>query len=173
MLVSDKVSCNNGKDCHYIVGYQVDDALIPLLISTPKNLFSYGVSQYDKNSAYKMLFIVPEEKSRVGSVWKNLEWGWVTVIWKTGNRTSKRRRRVESVEKMHKEKFHGKDVPYDTYCNAMTVLKIDSVFKQSKNYHSQAYVKSREYVQKTNNVTCWVIMMMDFLRCKKKAKRFL
>ena len=24
VVVSDKVSCNNGKDCHYIVGYQVD-----------------------------------------------------------------------------------------------------------------------------------------------------
>ena len=36
MLVSDKVSCNNGKDCRYIVGYQVDEALIALFISTPK-----------------------------------------------------------------------------------------------------------------------------------------
>ena len=24
VVVSDKVSCNNGKDCRYIVGYQVD-----------------------------------------------------------------------------------------------------------------------------------------------------
>ena len=54
VMVSDKVSCNNGKDCHYIVGYQVDGALIPLLIRTPKNIFSYGVPQYDKNSAYTM-----------------------------------------------------------------------------------------------------------------------
>ena len=36
MVVSDKVSCNNGKDCCYIVGYQVSKALIPLLIKTPK-----------------------------------------------------------------------------------------------------------------------------------------
>ena len=30
-------------------------------------------------------------------------------------------------------------------------------------------------MQKTNNVTCWVMimMMMDFLRYKKKAKKFL
>ena len=54
VVVSDKVSCNNGKDCRYIVGYQVDGALIPLLIRTPKNIFSYGVPQYDKNSAYTM-----------------------------------------------------------------------------------------------------------------------
>ena len=35
-VVSDKVQWNNGKDCHYIVSYQVDGALIPLFIKTPK-----------------------------------------------------------------------------------------------------------------------------------------
>ena len=61
-MVSDKVSCNNGKDCPYIVGYQVDGELIPLFIKTLKNIFNYGVSQYDKNSAYTMSFNVSEEK---------------------------------------------------------------------------------------------------------------
>ena len=54
LVISDKVPCNYGKDCRYIVGYQADGALIPLFIKTPKNVFSYGVSQYDKNSAYTM-----------------------------------------------------------------------------------------------------------------------
>ena len=36
VVVSDKVPWNNGKDCHYIVSYQVDEALIPLFIRTPK-----------------------------------------------------------------------------------------------------------------------------------------
>ena len=59
-MISDKVSCNNnGKDC-YIVGYQVDGALIPLFVKMPKNMFSYGVSQYDKNSAYRISFNVSE-----------------------------------------------------------------------------------------------------------------
>ena len=39
LVVSDKVPCNNGKDCHYIVGYQTDEALIPLFIKTPKKIF--------------------------------------------------------------------------------------------------------------------------------------
>ena len=30
VVVSDKVSFNNGKDCRYIVGYQVNGALITL-----------------------------------------------------------------------------------------------------------------------------------------------
>ena len=65
LVVSGKVSRNNGKDCRYIVGYQVDGVLIPLFIRTPKNIFSYGVSQYDKNSAYTMSFNVSQEKGWV------------------------------------------------------------------------------------------------------------
>ena len=49
LVVSDKASCNNRTDYRYIVGYQADGALIPLFIKTPKNIFSYGVSQYNKN----------------------------------------------------------------------------------------------------------------------------
>ena len=63
LVVSDKVPCSNGKDCRYIVCYLVDEGLIPLFIKTTKNIFSYGVSQYDKNSAYAMSFDVSEEKS--------------------------------------------------------------------------------------------------------------
>ena len=62
-MVSDKVSCNNRKDYRYIVGYQINEALMPLFIKTPKDIFSYGVSQYDKNSAYTMSFNVSEEEA--------------------------------------------------------------------------------------------------------------
>ena len=44
VVASDKVPCNNGEYCRYIVGYQVNKALIKLFIKTPKNLFSYGAS---------------------------------------------------------------------------------------------------------------------------------
>ena len=60
-MVSKKVPCNNGKGCRYIVGYQVDEALIPLFINTREDIFSYGVSQYDKSSSYTMSFNVSEE----------------------------------------------------------------------------------------------------------------
>ena len=64
VVISDKVLRNNGKDCCSIVGYQVDRrTLKPLFIKTPKNIFSSGVSQYDKNSAYTISFNVSEEKS--------------------------------------------------------------------------------------------------------------
>ena len=76
MVVSDKVSFNNGRDCRYIVGYQVDGALIPLFIKTPKNIFSYGVLQYDNNSAYTMSFNVPEANEWVPqykNIWNEAE----------------------------------------------------------------------------------------------------
>ena len=71
LVISDKIPCNNGKDCRYIVGYQVDEVLIPLFIKTI-NVFSYGVSQYDKNSTYAMSFNVSEEEewtSQCKKIW--------------------------------------------------------------------------------------------------------
>ena len=76
VVVSDKVPCNNGKDCHYIVGYQVDEVLLPLFIKTPKNIFRYGVSQYNKNSANTMSFNVYEKKewvSQYKKIWNEVE----------------------------------------------------------------------------------------------------
>ena len=45
-----------------------------------------------------------------------------------------------------KTNFYGQDVPYDMYCNAAAVLKIDSVYKQSKNCHSQVYEQEFKYI---------------------------
>ena len=76
MAVSDKVPCNNGKDPRYIAGYQVDEALISLFVKMPKDLFSYGVSQCDKDSAYTMPFNVSEEKEWVAQykkVWNEVK----------------------------------------------------------------------------------------------------
>ena len=75
LVVSDKVPCNNGKDYRYIVGYQADGVTVPLLIKTPKNIFSHGVLQYDKNSAYTMSFNVSEEKewvSQYKKIWNEV-----------------------------------------------------------------------------------------------------
>ena len=41
--------------------------------------------------------------------------------------------------------FYGQDIPYNIYCNATAVLKIDSVYKQGKNYHPQVYVEECKY----------------------------
>ena len=137
VVVYDKVPCNNGKDCHYIVGYHVDEALIPLFIKTPKNIFSYGVSQYDKNSAYTMSFNDSDEKSwktQYKKIWNEVE---SELYEKMSTKLIKKEDRyvngkVKTWKECIKVSFHGQDVPSKMHCNATAVLKIDSVYKQTK-----------------------------------------
>ena len=47
------------------------------------------------------------------------------------------------------------------HCNAITVLKIDFVYKQSKNYLPQVYFKGvNTQMQKASTKACWAIQMM-------------
>ena len=150
VVISDKVPCNNGKDCCYIVGYQVDGGLVPLFIKTPKNIFSYGVSQYDKNSAYTMSFNVSEAKewvSQYKKIWNEVE---SQLFEKMATEPIKREGsyvngKLKTWKERIKTNFHGQDVPYNMHCNATAVLKIDSVYKQGKNYHPQVYVEECKY----------------------------
>ena len=150
MVDSDKVSCNNVKDCRYIVGYQVDVALIPLFIKTPKNIFSYGVSKYDKNSAYTMSFMFLRQKSGCVNIFDKLFEKLATEPIKGGDKYvyGKLKTRKERI----KTHFHGQDVPYDML---MAVLKVDSVCKQGKNIILRYMLKSvNTPMQKINNVAC-------------------
>ena len=153
LVVSDKVPCNNGKDCRYIVGYQVHGAPTLLFIKTPKNVFSHGVSQYDKNSAYTMSFNVFEEKeweSRYKKIWNEVE---SDLFKKLATEPIKRkyvRGKLKTWKKDIKTNFHGQIIPYDIYCNATTVLKIDSVYNQGNSYHPQAYVEECKYTDEEN-----------------------
>ena len=148
LIVSDKVPCNNGKDCRYIVGCQVDEGLIPLFIKTPKNIFSYGVLQYDKNSAYTMSFNVSEEKewmSQYKKIWNEVGSQLFEKLAAEPIKGKYVRGKLKKWKNDIKTKFHDQIVPYDVYCNATTVLKIDSVHKQGKNYHPQTYIEERIY----------------------------
>ena len=118
VVVSDKVSCNNGKDCLYIVDYQVNEALIPLSIKTPKDIFSYGVSQCNKNSAYTMSFNVFEEKAwktQYKKIWNEVE---SQLFEKMATELIKREGRyvhgkLKTWKEHIKTNFHGQDVPYN------------------------------------------------------------
>ena len=150
VVLSDKVSCNNGKDCCYIVVYQVNRALIPLFIKMPQNIFSYGVSQYNKNSAYTMPFNVSEAKEWVlqyRNIWNEVELQlFEKLITEPMKGDSKYMHgKLKTWKNRIKTNFHGQDVPYDMYCNAAAVLKIDSIHKQIKNYHPQLYVEECKY----------------------------
>ena len=77
VVLSDKVPCNNGKDWRHNAGYQADgETIIPLFIKTPKNVFSFRVSQYDKNSSCTMSFNVSEAAEWVlqyRNMWNEVE----------------------------------------------------------------------------------------------------
>ena len=153
LVISDKVPCNNGKDYRYIVGYLADGALIQLFIKTPKNVFSYGVSQYHKNSAYTMSFNVFEEKEWVLQH-RNISNEVESQLYEKLTTEPIKGKYVHGKLKIWKERiktnFHGQDVLYDMYCNATAVLKIDSVYKQGKNYHPQVYVEECKYTNAEN-----------------------
>ena len=118
LVISDKVPCNNGKDCRYIVRYQADEVTLPLSIKTPKNIFSYGVSQYDKNSAYTISFNVSEEKewaSRYKIIWNEVE---SQLFEKMATEPIKGESRyvngkLKTWKERTKTNFHGQDVSYD------------------------------------------------------------
>ena len=151
MVLSDKVPYNNGKDWRYIVGYQVDGKIImPLFIKTPKNIFSYGVSQDDRNSAYTMLFDVSEAPQWVfqyRNIWNDAESKLFEKLTTEPIKGEGKymHGKLTTWKESIKTNFYGQDVPYDMYCNATVVLKIDSVYKQSKNYHPQVYVEECKY----------------------------
>ena len=69
-----------------------------------------------------------------------------------------------------KTNFHGQDVSYNMHCNVTAVLKIDSVYKQGKNYHPQVYIEECKHSD-AENQQCSMLSDDDgFVRCKKKAK---
>ena len=71
-----------------------------------------------------------------------------------------------------KTNFHGQDVPY-MFCNATTVLKIDSVYKQGKNYHPEVYLEECKYTD-AESQQCNMLRYDDddgFLRCKNEGKK--
>ena len=149
------MSCNNGKDCRYIVDYQVDEALIPLFINTPKNVFSYGMSQCNKSSAYTMSFNVSEVKewvSQYKNIWNEVESQLFEKL--TTGSVKREGRYVHGKLKMLKEciktNFPGQYVTYDIYCNVKAVLRIDSVYKQGKSYHRQVYNEECNYTNAEN-----------------------
>ena len=130
-VISDKVPCNNGKDCRYIVGY--------------------GLSQYNKNPASTMSLNVSEGKrwmSQYKKIWNEIE---SQLFEKMVTELIEREGRyvngnLKTWKERIKTNFHGQDVPYNMHYNATAVLKIDFVYKQGQKYHPQVYVEECKYI---------------------------
>ena len=102
-----------------------------------------------------MSFNISEEKAWVAQyikIWNEVE---SQLFEKMATEPIKREGRyvngkLKTWKECIKTNFHGQDVPYDMYCDATAVLKIDSVYKQGKNYHPQVYVEECKYTDAEN-----------------------
>ena len=119
------------------------------------DICSNGVSHYDKYSAYTISFNVSEAKewvSQYKKIWNEVESHLFEKMatelikgesWYAHGKLKMWKERI-------KTNFDGQDVPYEMYCNATAVLKIDSVYKQGKNYHPQVYVEECKHTDVEN-----------------------
>ena len=126
----------------------------------PKNIFSYGVSQYDKNSAYTLSFNVSEEKewtSQYKNIWDEVE---LQLFEKLATEPIKRGGRyvygkLKAWKERIKTNFHGQDVPHNMYCNATAVLKMILSTNKVKIIILRYMLKSANTpMQKNRNATC-------------------
>ena len=84
----------------------------------------------------------PEWVLQYRNIWNEVE---LQLFEKLTTEPLKGEGKLKMWKERMKTNFQGQDVPYDMYCNATAVLKIDSVYKQSKNYHRQVYVEECKY----------------------------
>ena len=102
-----------------------------------------------------MSFNVSETKERVPQckkVWNEVE---LQLFEKRATEPIKREGRyihgkLKRWKECIKTTFYGQDVPHDMYSNATSVLKIDSAYKQGKNYHAYVYVEECKYTDAEN-----------------------
>ena len=100
-----------------------------------------------------MSFNVSEEKewvSQYKKVWNEVESQLFEKLATGPVKGRHIRGRLKTWKGRIETNFHGQDDPYDMYCNATVVLKIDSVYKQCKNYHPQTCVEECKYTDVEN-----------------------
>ena len=95
-----------------------------------------------------MSFNISKEKkwmSQYKKIWNEVESQLFEKLTTEPIKGNDVRGKLKTWKKDMKTNFHGQIVPYDMYCNATAILKIDSVYKQGKNYHPQTYVEECIY----------------------------
>ena len=153
MVISDKVSCNDRKDCRFIVGYQADGNWYHCL---SRHLKIYLVMVC--HNTIKTLPIqrhsmfLREWMSQYKNIWNGVE---SQLFEKLATEPIKREGKyvhgnLKTWKECVKSNFHGQDVPHDMYCSATAVLKIDPLYKEGKNYHPQVYVEECRYTNAEN-----------------------
>ena len=82
---------DNKKGKRYIIGYNIEGKIVALRIKTPKNVYSYGVSQYSETSKWGMSFYLEGHDEWVEKYKKNMGSCGSTAIPISHYRGSKQR----------------------------------------------------------------------------------
>ena len=155
ILVSDPIT-DNKKGKRYIIGYNIDGKIVALRIKTPKNVYSYGVSQYSETSKWCMSFNLESHNEwleKYKKIWGVVEAQLVQCL--TTEVVSKGKY-INLKLNMYGDKiavkYHdGKEVPYDKHCEATGLLRIASVYNQGINCWPQVYLDECKYEEVENH----------------------
>ena len=161
--MSDPITDNNKNGKRYIIGYNIDGKIVALRIKTPKNVYSYGVSQYSETSKWCMSFNLEGREEWIENykkIWEAVEAQLFQCL--TTEAVSKGRY-INPKLNMYGDKiavkYHdGKEVPYDNHCEATGLLRIASVYNQGINYWPQVYLDECKYEELENHV---VLLLSD------------
>ena len=136
-------------DSRYMVGYTIDGKIVALRVKTPKNIFSFGVSQYNVGSPWNMGFNLEGHEDWLEKYRKI----WVAVeeqVFQTFTKDPINKERyinpkLKEYNGQITTKYHGRDVPYGKCCDARGVLRVASVYKQGNNCYPQIYLDECVY----------------------------
>ena len=155
ILVSDPI-LDNKKGKRYIIGYTIEGKIVALRIKTPKNVYSYGVSQYSETSKWCMSFNLEghdEWIEKYKKIWEAVEaqlfQSLTTFVVNKGKYINPK---LNMYGDKIAVKYHdGKEVPYDKHCEVTGLLRISSVYNQGINYWPQVYLDECKYEEVENH----------------------
>ena len=153
ILVSDPI-LDNKKGKRYIIGYNIEGKIVALRIKTPKNVYSYGVSQYSETSKWCMSFNLEghgEWIEKYKKIWEAVE---AQLLQSLTTEVVNKGKYINPKLNMYGDRvvvqYHGKEVPYDKHCEATGLLRIASVYNQGVHYWSQVYIDECKYEEVEN-----------------------
>ena len=153
--MSDPIT-DNKKGKRYIIGYNIEGKIVALRIKTPKNVYSYGVSQYSETSKWCMSFNLEghdEWIEKYKKIWEAVE---AQLFQSLTTEVVSKGKYINLKLNMFGDKiavkYHdGKEVPYDKHCEATGLLRIASVYNQGINYWPQVYLDECKYEEVENH----------------------
>ena len=150
IVVSNPIPANGGHDKKYFIGYKKSEGLIiPLLVKTPKDVYSNGVCRYNDNSKYQMglnLEDYPTWRMKYGKIWDRIEdeLGAKLTVEPIKNDCYLNAKLRYFNDRILTD-FYGGEIPYNMVCQSYSVLCINSIYQQGKNYYHQVYIEECKY----------------------------